>query len=97
MYPTFIMELKLIQAGGFTGKHKVATEDLATYPEAIKQHVHQAFYEAKEKQHNASHVRDKEHFFLEYDGIKVPIATFKADVKLDQIIKKLKANLQYQK
>jgi len=37
------MKLTLIQSGGFTGKTKIAEEDLSNHPEELQQFIKQAF------------------------------------------------------
>src|SRR5258706_13948404 len=93
------MKLTLIQSGGFTGKTKIAEEDLSDHPEALQQFVKQAFLQkpAKKDQTNPDMSRDKESYSLEYNGTNRPLDALTKNDDLDRLIKKMKGNLKYKK
>jgi len=93
------MKLTLIQSGGFTGKTKIAEEDLSNHPEELQQFIKQAFLQkpAKKDQTTPDKSRDKESYSLEYDGTNLPLNALAKNDDLDKLIKKMKANLKFKK
>jgi hypothetical protein len=91
------MKIKLIESGGFAGLRKVAEEDLSDHPEALKEHIENAFAQPKPAVNANSAARDKEQLHLELDGKVLPLNAIEESGELKELIQKLKSNLQYGK
>jgi len=88
------MKLKLIQAGGFAGRKKMAEEDLDDHPDQLKEQVKEVFSQPL-KALPRSKERDKEQHFLEFEGKVVPVQSFKPSKEFKSLIKKMQSNLDY--
>lgn len=90
------MKLKLIQAGGFTGKTKTAEEDLAQHESILQQHVTELFNQPAEEAPKTQ-VRDKEQLFLEFEGKVLPVQQLNPNSELKKLIAQMSNQLAYQK
>jgi hypothetical protein len=93
------MKITLIQSGGFTGKAKIAEEELSNYPEALQQLIKQAFLKKPLSKEPVSRdmSRDKESYSLELNGANLPLDALPRNDDLDELIRKMKSNLKYKK
>ena len=92
------MKLKLIEAGGFAGLKKTAEADLTQLPTALRQHVETIFtnHTTRPAPAQAQSVhRDKENYFIEYNGKVLPVKTLLHNKELEALIEKLKSILHF--
>lgn len=93
------MILKLIQAGSFVGRTKTSEEDVSALPEELQVQLAGLFSGAGSKPAQAraqSASRDKENYFIEYNGKTLPVQSVQPGKDLGELIEKMKSNLQYQ-
>ncbi len=92
------MTLKLIQAGGFTGKSKVSEENLENYGEGLKNQVENLFAQpSANAAPDNSPARDKEKLYLQYNEKLIPVNESHLNSDLKNLINKMKENLHYEK
>ena len=93
------MKITLIQKGGFAGQTKIAEEELSAWPTSLQEHVQKAFSQIPEKLSagNDQRSRDKESYFLEFAGTNLPLEAVETNEETISLIKKMKANLKYEK
>ncbi|MGI4022412.1 MAG: hypothetical protein ACRYFA_12975 [Janthinobacterium lividum] len=90
------MKLKLIQAGGFAGKTKIAEKDLEQHETILQQQLTELFRQPL-KAAPKSQVRDKEQLFLEFDGKRLPVQQLGSNPQLSKLIAQMINQLTYQK
>ena len=89
------MKLKLIQAGGFTGKNKTAEEELDLQAPVLQQQVTAIFNQFLQEMPK-SKVRDKEQLFLEFDGKVLPVKQLHPNPELEKLIDQLINQLRFE-
>jgi hypothetical protein len=91
------MVLKLIQSGGFTGRTKLAEEDLSAYPPSLEKEVELLFaaVQAEGDVLQANATRDQLHYFVEYNNRRLPVSLINPSSVLSNIIERLKKQLHY--
>ena len=91
------MKIKLIQAGGFMGRSKVAEEELTAYPTEVQQQLEETFSKAQQTPAAVppSASRDAFHYLIVYKGKTIPLEAIKMTPELSGIIGQLKAKLKY--
>ena len=92
------MKLKLIEAGKFSGRKKTSEEDLAELPQEVQEQVENIFSTNHDRPAQAraqSVQRDKESYFIEYNGKSMPVHAMPPNKDLEALIEKLKSKLHY--
>jgi hypothetical protein len=93
------MQLKLIQSGGFTGRRKVAEEELSDHPEALKAQVEDIFSQPTPPEGEGNEPgdlnRDKPVYYVEYNGKSLPLDNIPANQHLEKLIESMKEKLHY--
>ena len=90
------MKLKLIQAGGFTGKVKTAEEELDHHETVLQQHVSELFQQNVSTAPKSS-VRDKEQLLLEFNGKVLPVQQLSLNPQLEKLIEQMSEKLCFEK
>jgi hypothetical protein len=90
------MKLKLIQAGGFAGKTKIAEEDLDLHATVLQEHLTELFNRPLDAAPK-SQARDKEQLFLEFGGKVLPVQQLNPNSQLEKLIEQMSGQLRYQK
>ena len=92
------MKLKLIEAGKFSGLKKTVEEDLTALPTELQKHVESIFSKGASQPAQASAQsvsRDKENYFIEYNGKALPVKSVLPNKELEDLIEKMKSKLHF--
>jgi hypothetical protein len=76
------------------GRKKIAEEDLSQYPSSLQKHVTDLFSNTIATD-NLPAVPDKEKFFLELDGKRLPVQSLAANEEFKKLIERMKGNLRF--
>lgn len=87
------MKLKLIEAGGITGRKRTAEMDMADQPEEVHHQIQTIINTSSSKKEDK--YRDKVNYFIEYDGRSSALRSILITGKLKEVISKLKKELRY--
>ena len=87
------MKLKLIEAGGITGRKRTAEMDVTEQPVEVHEQIRTILASPNPK--NEDKYRDKVNYFIEYDGKASALRSILLTGKLKDVINKLKKELKY--
>jgi hypothetical protein len=91
------MKLKLVEAGSFTGKKRVAEVDLSDYSPELAEEIRKAFRDPVSTEREATLARDKEQLFLELDKQILPLHAVHLSNELKALLEDLKSKLKWEK
>ena len=87
------MKLKLIEAGGITGRKRSAEMDISKEPEELHEQIKTIVNNSAGKREE--NYRDKVNYFIEYEGRSSALRSILLTGRLKDVISKLKRKLQY--
>lgn len=87
------MKLKLIEAGGITGRKRTAEMDVSEQPEEVHKQLLAILHSPNATKEDK--YRDKVNYFIEYEGKASALRSILLTGKLKDLINKLKKELRY--
>ena len=91
------MKIRLVEAGSFTGKRRVAETELSGYTPELAEQISHAFDAPDSTEYRNPNARDQEQLFLQLNERIIPLSSIPPSEELNRLVSALRAKLKWQK